>query len=68
MDTLDFLHLQPGFSSPRVIVAYDELPLWSAIFGPLLLDEVPLTGGRVVSAARTYNDTIDLEMSNERAR
>jgi len=27
-----------------VIAAYDELPLWSAMFGLLLLDEVPLSG------------------------
>ena len=34
------------FSSPRVITAYDELPLWSAMFGLLLLEEVPITGGK----------------------
>jgi len=41
---LDFLQFDPDFSSPRVIAAYDELPLWSAMFGLLLLDEVPLSG------------------------
>jgi arsenite methyltransferase len=43
MDALDFLQFDPDFSSPRVMAAYDELPLWSAMFGLLLLDEVPLT-------------------------
>jgi ubiquinone/menaquinone biosynthesis C-methylase UbiE len=47
MDSLDFLHFVPDFSSPRVIMAYDELPLWSAMFGLLLLDEVPITGVKV---------------------
>lgn len=44
MDPLDFLHFVPDFSSPRIITAYDEMPLWSAMFGLLLLDEVPITG------------------------
>jgi arsenite methyltransferase len=44
MDSLDFLHFVPDFTSPRIIAAYDELPLWSAMFGLLLLDEVPMTG------------------------
>ena len=43
MEALDFLAFDPDFSSPRTIAAYDELPLWSAMFGLLLLDEVPLT-------------------------
>jgi hypothetical protein len=38
MDALDFLQCDPDFSPPRVIAAYDELPLWSAMFGLLLLD------------------------------
>jgi ubiquinone/menaquinone biosynthesis C-methylase UbiE len=42
MNTLDFLHFEADFSSPTVIAAYDELPLWSAMFGLLLLEEVPL--------------------------
>jgi arsenite methyltransferase len=44
MSSLDFLNFVPDFSSPRVIAAYDEAPLWSAMFGLLLLDEVPLRG------------------------
>jgi arsenite methyltransferase len=39
---LDFLSFRADFSSPRSIAAYDELPLWSAMFGLLLLGEVPL--------------------------
>ncbi|HEX9163116.1 MAG TPA: class I SAM-dependent methyltransferase, partial [Thermoanaerobaculia bacterium] len=35
-------------SDPNIVSAYDELPLWSAMFGLLLLDEVPLTGVRSV--------------------
>jgi arsenite methyltransferase len=47
MDALDFLQFHADFSSPPVIAAYDELPLWSALFGLLLLDEVPLAGIKV---------------------
>jgi arsenite methyltransferase len=43
-DRLDFLRFDPDFSSPDLVAAYDELPLWSALFGVLLLDEVPLAG------------------------
>lgn len=42
MADLDFLDFDPDFSSPRILTAYDELPLWSAMFGLLLLEEVPL--------------------------
>jgi ubiquinone/menaquinone biosynthesis C-methylase UbiE len=40
---LSFLTFDPDFSSPQVIGVYDEVALWSAMFGLLLLDEVPLT-------------------------
>jgi ubiquinone/menaquinone biosynthesis C-methylase UbiE len=43
-DDLSFLALEPDFSSPQLLAAYDELPLWSAMFGLLLLEEVPLSG------------------------
>ncbi|MEA2571062.1 MAG: hypothetical protein QOI24_3063 [Acidobacteriota bacterium] len=42
MDDLSFLDFEPDFSSPQIMAAYDELPLWSAMFGLLLLDDVPL--------------------------
>jgi arsenite methyltransferase len=48
VDRLDFLQFVPDCCSPRAIAAYDELPLWSAMFGLLLLDEVPI---RDVTAA-----------------
>lgn len=48
MDPLAFLRFVPDFSSPRVLAAYDELPLWSAMFGLLLLEEVPLARAKVV--------------------
>jgi arsenite methyltransferase len=35
------------FADPEIVNAYDELPLWSAMFGLLLLDELPLAGARV---------------------
>jgi arsenite methyltransferase len=47
MNAPDFLQFDPDLSSPRVIAAYDELPLWSAMFGLLLLDEVPLARVKV---------------------
>jgi arsenite methyltransferase len=42
MDHLSFLAFDPDFNSPHVIAAYDEVALWSAMFGLLLLEEVPL--------------------------
>lgn len=42
MTDLDFLDFNPDFNSPQVIAAYDEVALWSAMFGLLLLEEVPL--------------------------
>jgi ubiquinone/menaquinone biosynthesis C-methylase UbiE len=48
MTDLDFLNFDADFSAPAIMTAYDELPLWSAMFGLLLLDEVPLTNARTV--------------------
>src|SRR4051794_16635597 len=42
MDDLEFLSFNADFNSPQVIAAYDEVALWSAMFGLLLLEEVPL--------------------------
>jgi ubiquinone/menaquinone biosynthesis C-methylase UbiE len=42
MADLDFLNFDPDFNSPQVIAVYDEVALWSATFGLLLLEEVPL--------------------------
>jgi arsenite methyltransferase len=44
MGGLGFLDFVADFDAPAVVTAYDELPLWSAAFGLLLLDEVPLAG------------------------
>jgi ubiquinone/menaquinone biosynthesis C-methylase UbiE len=41
-EDLSFLEFAPDFNAPRIVEAYDELPLWSAMFGQLLLHEVPL--------------------------
>jgi arsenite methyltransferase len=42
MDDLDFLNFDPDFNAPQVIAVYDEVALWSAMFGLLLLEQVPL--------------------------
>jgi SAM-dependent methyltransferase len=39
---LSFLEFNAEFASPRVVRGYDEAPLWSAMFGLLMLEEVPL--------------------------
>jgi arsenite methyltransferase len=44
VNPFDFLKFDADLTSPRFVAAYDELPLWSAMFGLLLLDEVPLKG------------------------
>jgi len=44
--SLDFLAFEADFSRPELVAVYDELPLWSAMFGLLLLEEVPLHGVR----------------------
>lgn len=44
MGEFDFLTFEANFSSPRILNAYDELSLWSAMFGLLLLNEIPLSG------------------------
>lgn len=38
----DFLSFQADFSSPKLLSSYDEQPLWSAMFGLVLLEEIPL--------------------------
>jgi arsenite methyltransferase len=38
----DFLSFQADISSPKILSAYDEVPLWSAMFGLFLLEEVSL--------------------------
>jgi ubiquinone/menaquinone biosynthesis C-methylase UbiE len=38
-----YLDFQIDFSDPAMVSAYDELPLWSAMAGLLLLENVPLS-------------------------
>src|SRR5262245_13681313 len=42
MDPLGFLEFVPDFTNPAIVNAFDEQPLWSAMFGLLLLEHVPL--------------------------
>jgi arsenite methyltransferase len=42
VNSLGFLQFKVDLSSPEIVAAYDELPLWSAMFGLLLLEHVPL--------------------------
>jgi arsenite methyltransferase len=39
---LSYLNFEIDFTSDDVVSAYDELPLWSSMFGQLLLEHVPL--------------------------
>lgn len=43
---MSYLDFEIDFSSQSMVAAYDELPLWSAMFGLLLLDEVPMADVR----------------------
>lgn len=38
----DYLSFPIDLEDPEVVSAYDELPLWSAMFGLLLLEHIPL--------------------------
>src|SRR5512142_520418 len=44
----DYLAFQTDFNDPEVVSAYDEVPLWSAMFGQMLLEHVPLGHNRTV--------------------
>lgn len=44
MDELGFLDFEADLSSPDIIASYDEVPLWSAMFGLLMFEHVPLVG------------------------
>jgi ubiquinone/menaquinone biosynthesis C-methylase UbiE len=41
----DYLDATADWRDPALVAAYDELPLWSALFGSLLLRHVPLRRG-----------------------
>ncbi len=44
----DYLAFQVDFNDPEVVSAYDEVSLWSAMFGQMLLEHVPLGRSRTV--------------------
>ena len=44
----DYLNSAFDVNDPAFVDAYDEAPLWSAMFGQLLLDHVPLRAGWAV--------------------
>lgn len=44
----DYLTYHPDFNEPEIVAAYDELPLWSAMFGRLLFKHLPLKRGQTV--------------------
>ena len=48
MDDLSYLRFDADFSAPHIVRAYDEVSLWSALFGLFLLDEVPLDAQTVL--------------------
>jgi ubiquinone/menaquinone biosynthesis C-methylase UbiE len=41
----EYLGAPIDYSTPEFVASYDELPLWSAMFGQLLLEHVPLRPG-----------------------
>ncbi|MGQ0721946.1 MAG: class I SAM-dependent methyltransferase [Candidatus Eiseniibacteriota bacterium] len=43
---IDYLDGTVDFDDPRVVSAFDEATLWSSRFGTLLLDHLPMAGGR----------------------
>ncbi|MCI0411343.1 methyltransferase domain-containing protein [bacterium] len=44
----DYLNSSIDLNDPEIVSAYDELPLWSAMFGMLLLKHVPIKPGMMV--------------------
>src|ERR1043166_1509074 len=44
---LPYLDFEADFTRSQTLAVYDELPLWSAMFGLLLLEHVPLRAGAV---------------------
>jgi hypothetical protein len=39
----DYLSFQADLDDPKTVAAYDEPPLWSAMFGLILLKHLPLS-------------------------
>jgi arsenite methyltransferase len=47
-DVTDYLTFAANLDAPETVAVYDELPLWSAMFGLMLLKHVPLRIGMQV--------------------
>ena len=47
-DPLGFLDFNTDLSASHIAGVYDELPLWSAMFGLLMLEHLPLRGRTVL--------------------
>ncbi|HEU4338782.1 MAG TPA: class I SAM-dependent methyltransferase [Planctomycetota bacterium] len=45
---MNYLDAPLDFNDPRVVDAYDELPLWSAPFGAMMLDRIPMGSAMTV--------------------
>lgn len=43
-----YLSFQVDLNQPEIVAAYDELPLWSAMFGLLMLKHLPFAAGLTV--------------------
>ncbi len=43
----DYLDFQIDYSDPQVVSVYDQQPLWSAMFGLMLFERVPMRRGMV---------------------
>lgn len=44
----EYLSFQVDYSDPDVVSAYDEVSLWSAMFGQMLLERIPMQPGMAV--------------------
>ncbi|RPJ40461.1 MAG: methyltransferase domain-containing protein [Chloroflexi bacterium] len=44
----EYLNFHVDYSNPDVVSAYDEISLWSAMFGQMLLERIPMRRGMVV--------------------
>jgi hypothetical protein len=57
-ESLGVLEFKADLSAPEIVATYDELPLWSAMFGLLLLEHVPLENVRLAVLHKCYIRTV----------